>query len=116
MTENNLESPSNISDPSGILVKRANVGTVWINREVEIIKKVVPLHTAVVRLIRDYWSKLFKECWKFGEGTKKVIKWFEDWKKCLTVKDWKNSMGTAYQKDRKDSIRIYVVEVRENTA
>lgn len=36
--------------------------------------------------------------------------------KCLTVKDWKNLMGTAYQKGRKDWIRIKVVEVKANAA
>lgn len=61
------------------------------------------MYTALVRLIRDYWSKLFKNVEKLEKEQKK---WFEDWKKCLIVKDWKNSTGTAYQKDRKGSVRI----------
>lgn len=69
-------------------------------------KKSCSLYVALVKLARDYWSKFFKECCKIGEGTKKAIKWFEDWKKCLSVKHWKNSMGTVYQKGEKDSIRI----------
>lgn len=46
-------------------------------------KKSCSLYIALVRIARDYWSKFFKECCKIGEGTKKAIKWFEDWKNVL---------------------------------